>query len=138
MIGYKLPMRLTLLTVLSLTLLTACASASDNNHAFADSTWTFTSIDGAAPASEAAKLRFEDDRIGANVGCNGMGGPWRLEDGRLIAGPLVQTEMYCEGDVWGQEKAIGALLAGAPVLELEGDKLTLKSSGHTAELRRGL
>lgn len=134
--GYKLHMRLTLLTVLPLMLLAACASPNDRSHAFADSTWTFTSIDGVTPASETARLRFENDRIGANVGCNGMGGPWRLEGDRLIAGPLVQTEMYCEGEVWGQEKAIGAMLVGAPVLELEGDRLTLKSSGHTAELRR--
>ena len=94
------------------------------------------SIDGVAPASDKAKLTFEDDSIGANVGCNGMGGPWRVSEGRLIAGPLIQTQMYCEGPVWGQEKAIGALLAGAPELDVANNRLVLKSSGHTAELTR--
>lgn len=82
------------------------------------------------------ELSFEAGRIAVNVGCNGMGGPWRVEDGRLIAGPLAQTEMYCEGPVWQQEQAITALLAGAPRFEIEGDRMALMSSGRSAELRR--
>ena len=117
-------------------LLASCAAANDGPANLADSSWRFVSIDGAAPVSGKAKLTFEDGRIGANVGCNGMGGPWRVEGSRLIAGPLAQTEMFCEGPVWGQEKAIGALLAGAPELKVESDRLMLKSSGHSAELER--
>ena len=65
-----------------------------------------------------------------------MSGAWRTEGERLIAGPLTQTEIYCEGPRWHQEKALGALLAAAPRFALEGDTLTLQSSGHSAELRR--
>ena len=65
-----------------------------------------------------------------------MGGPWRVDGGRLIAGPLVQTQMYCEGPVWDQEKAVGALLAAAPRFSVGGDVMTIESSGHSAELRR--
>jgi heat shock protein HslJ len=121
---------------LSLSLLTACAAAKESHANLGDSTWRFVAIDGAAPVSDKAQLKFEDGRIGATVGCNGMGGPWRVEDGRLIAGPLAQTEMYCEGPVWTQEKAIGALLAGAPEVTVESDRLVLRSSGHSAELER--
>ena len=111
-------------------------TASDHRSDLVDSSWTFTAIDGDAPVSEKARLTFEGDRIGANVGCNGMGGPWRLEGGRLIAGPLVQTQMYCEGPVWDQEKAVGALLAAAPKFGVNGDVMTIESGGHSAELRR--
>ena len=117
-------------------LVAACASAADHRSDLADSSWTFTTIDGDAPVSEKARLTFDGDRIGANVGCNGMGGPWRVDGGRLIAGPLVQTQMYCEGPVWDQEKAVGALLAAAPRFSVGGDVMTIESSGHSAELRR--
>jgi len=115
-------------------LLSACAASSKGQTKLANSSWRFVSIDGAAPVSDKAKLKFEKDRIGATVGCNGMGGPF--ESGRLIAGPLAQTQMYCEGEIWSQEKAIGALLAGAPELHIKTDRLVLKSSGHSAELAR--
>ena len=129
-------MRRVVFIAITLSLLSACAAAKERQANLANSTWRFVSIDGAAPASGKAQLKFDNDRIGANVGCNGMGGPWRVEAGRLIAGPLAQTQMYCDGPVWGQERAIGALLAGAPELSVETDRLVLKSSGHTAELTR--
>lgn len=129
-------MRRVVLAVLPWSLLSACAAANPSQAGLANSTWRFVSIDGAAPVSGKAQLTFEDDRLGANVGCNGMGGPWRLEGKRLIAGPLAQTQMYCEGPVWNQEKAIGALLAGAPEYHVETDRMVLKSSGHSAELQR--
>lgn len=124
------------LPLIPLTLLAACAATPERNSHLANSSWRFVSIDGAAPVSDKAKLDFERDRIGANVGCNGMGGPWRVEAERLIAGPLVQTQMYCEGLVWEQEKAIGALLSAAPEFDLSSDRLILRSSGHSAELQR--
>lgn len=133
-------MRKIVLTITSLGsvfgLATACAAAGDGQGSLANSTWRFISIDGDAPASGQARLTFDKDNMGANVGCNGMGGPWRLENGRLIAGPLAQTQRYCEGPVGEQERAIGALLAGAPEFSVETDRLVLKSSGHSAELRR--
>lgn len=102
----------------------------------AGSLWQFTEIDEAVPASRNARLALEEDRLGANVGCNGMGGPWRIEDGRLIAGPLVQTKMYCQGPVMEQERAVSAMLAGAPRIEVHGRKLVINSSGHSAVLER--
>ena len=136
-VGY-LPdvMRAAVSVLVLLSLLSACAASSKGQTKLANSSWHFISIDGAAPVSDKAKLRFEKDRIGATVGCNGMGGPWRVESGRLIAGPLAQTQMYCEGEIWSQEKAIGALLAGAPEVQVKTDRLVLKSSGHSAELAR--
>lgn len=129
-------MRFNRSVLLPLSLLGACAAPAGEPSQFSQTNWRFVSIDGETPATAEAQLTFEEERIGANVGCNGMGGPWRIEDGRLIAGPLVQTKMFCEGDVWHQEQAVGALLVGAPKVEVEGDTLVLKSSAHHAELTR--
>ncbi|MCB2088814.1 MAG: META domain-containing protein [Sphingomonadaceae bacterium] len=114
----------------------ACATMpSASSPALAGTEWRFTAIDGAAPAvPDRAELRFEADRMGANVGCNGMGGDWRLDGSTLITGPLISTQMYCEGPVWDQERAVSALLAGKPEVQRAGDRLVLTGAGHRAEL----
>lgn len=100
-----------------------------------DTRWHFAAIDGAAPVSPQAVLTFQSGRIGANVGCNGMGGPWRIEGVRLIAGPLISTQMWCEGKM-DQERAVSALLSGSPEVRMSGSRLSLRSGGHSAELVR--
>lgn len=125
-----------LLPLLALTALSACAAAQAGGPAsLTDSQWRFVTIDGAAPVSDKASLAFHKDRLSANVGCNGMGGPWRIEGRRLIAGPLISTKMFCEGRM-EQETAISTLLSGGPGLTVDGDRLTLSSAGHSAELVR--
>lgn len=115
----------------------ACVARPAASERLAESQWRFVTIDGDAPAApDKALLTFEDERLSASVGCNGMGGDWRIEQGRLIAGPLMGTRMYCEGRVWQQEQAISALLVAAPTIEWQGDRLVLRSSGHSAELAR--
>jgi len=103
--------------------------------ALADTRWAFTSIDGAPPLSERAEIRFEANRISATVGCNGMGGTWQLENGRLIGGPYMSTKMWCEG-LMDQEQAVGALLGENPQVTVEGNALILQSATRRAELRR--
>lgn len=121
----------------ALALLPACTMAQSDGLTLGGTAWTITRIDGVAPAAlDKAKLTFEADRIGANVGCNGMGGEYRIEGGRLIAGPLMATRMFCEGRVWDQEQAVGALLAGAPKVARRGETLLLESSGHSLEAVR--
>ncbi|WP_374406089.1 META domain-containing protein [Pelagerythrobacter sp.] len=123
---------------LSLALLTAaCVAHPAASERLTESQWRFVTIDGGSPAvPEKATLTFAEDRLSASVGCNGMGGDWRIEQGRLIAGPLMGTKMFCEGPVWEQEQAVSALLVAAPKLEWDGDRLFLNSSGHSAELER--
>jgi len=116
-------------------LLGGCATAPTGGAGLADTRWTITRIDGAAPVMPAkATMRFEQDRLGANVGCNGIGGDYRVEGNRLIAGPLMATRMFCEGPVWQQEEAVNALLSAAPELLRSGNSLRLTSGGHTLDL----
>lgn len=121
---------------LSALALAGCAAQGEPPHSLAGSTWRFVTIDGSKATSPRATLEFAEDRVGANVGCNSMGGPWRIDQQRLLAGPLAQTEMYCDGPVWQDEVAVSTLLSAAPQFELEGNWLVLRSSGHSAELER--
>jgi heat shock protein HslJ len=112
----------------------ACMTPAGDATPLAGTSWRFTSIDGAPPVAERTSLAF-GDRLTVNAGCNGMSGPWRIEDGRLVAGPLIATRMFCEGKM-GQESAVSALLSGNPTVAVEGDRLTLTASGHSAVLAR--
>lgn len=98
-------------------------------------TWHFTAIDGAAPVGKKAILTFQPGRVGANVGCNGMGADAKLIAGRIVSGPVISTQMYCEG-VMEQERAVGALLGAKPEMTVRGTTMTLRGGGHTAQLRR--
>ena len=129
-------MRSTSFLSISLLLVAGCAATTDSGAEIAGTDWRFIQIDGARPVSGQAKITFRKNRFGASVGCNSMGGDWRVEDDRLIAGPLVQTEMYCAAPLWDQEKAVNALLTSAPLIIVEGDRMTLKSHGRSAELRK--
>ena len=125
------------LTALALFLLAGCPLKTETDDALAGSRWTITAIDGDATADpRKTRLEFKSGQLAANIGCNGISGPWRVENGRLVAGPLIQTEIYCEGPVWQQEKALSALLASAPRIALEEDRLTLLSNGHDARMER--
>jgi heat shock protein HslJ len=96
--------------------------------------WQLTAIDGLAPERpQGARLKFEQTRFSASAGCNAIGGDYRLEGGRMIAGSVMATEMFCEGQVMSQEQAVNALLAGAPQIERQGQRLRLASAGHSLE-----
>ncbi len=96
--------------------------------------WYFTAIDGAAPVGKETSLRLDKGRIGANVGCNGMGADMKIVGGQIIAGPVRSTRMYCRG-VMEQERAVGALLAAKPKVTLRGRMMTLRGGSHSAELQ---
>ncbi|WP_309623015.1 META domain-containing protein [Novosphingobium sp.] len=119
----------------TLPLLAACATAGASPAQLQDTRWAFTSIDGKAPVSSKASLSIEAERVGANAGCNGMGGDLRLTEDKLVTGPIISTQMYCDG-VMEQERAVAGLLDADPVYALKGDKLVLEGGGHRAELKR--
>lgn len=117
--------------------LAACTPPMEPDNVLRDSKWTITAIDGnTLVRPQQASLEFGPRELATNIGCNRISGPWRIEGEHLIAGPLVQTEIYCEGPVWQQEKALSALLASAPTIEVEEDRLMLVSYGHDVRMER--
>ena len=83
-----------------------------------------------------AQVIFRHGEVEVELGCSQMSGPWHLSDERLIAGPLRQKETVCADAAWSQEKAVSALLVATPRLSVSGRVMTLRSSGHEAELNR--
>ena len=99
--------------------------------------WRLVTLDEDQPALPGkARMTLAEDELSATVGCNGLGGPWRIEENRLIAGPLDGTGRYCTGPVWDQERALNALLVAAPTIAYDDGDLVLKSSRHSARLER--
>jgi heat shock protein HslJ/uncharacterized membrane protein len=100
--------------------------------------WTPLTIDN-RPLFQMARARISFDRgnISANVGCNGMGGKYRIERGRLFADNLVGTMMACPPAVMAQDKAFADLLkAGAEIRMLPGERLELVGRRHKATLSK--
>ncbi|MFM5924418.1 MAG: META domain-containing protein [Novosphingobium sp.] len=120
---------------LALLALAACTTTSQATPPLTGSQWTFVTIDGAAPVSSKARLTIEANRIGANVGCNGMGGDLKIEGGRLVSSGIESTLMFCDG-IMEQERAVTDLLGASPRYTIGGDRLVLESAKHRAELRR--
>ncbi|MDP3906953.1 META domain-containing protein [Novosphingobium sp.] len=124
------------LTAIAALSLTACAhAAAPRQTALHDTNWKIVRIDGKAPASERAAIRFTQDRLSATVGCNGQGGTWRIEQGKLVGGPYMSTMMYCDG-LMEQERALADLLGAKPSVDVTGGTLTLRSKDHVIEARR--
>lgn len=119
----------------ALALLGACATASAPAPRMEDTAWRFERIDGAVPVSERARLEFRAERISATVGCNGLGGDWRIEGNRIVTGPFMSTRMFCEG-LMEQERVVSDLLSASPRWRLAGARLELEGAGHRAVLVR--
>ena len=116
--------------------LSACAHAAVPRHAaLHDTNWRIVKIDGKAPASLRAAIRFTRDRISATVGCNGQGGTWAIEQGKLVGGPFMSTMMYCEG-LMEQERTLADVLGAKPTVDVTRGTLTLRSKDHMIEARR--
>lgn len=80
-------------------------------------------------------LSFAADgaNVGAYAGCNHMGGPGRIESGRLVVGEMAMTMMGCDGGRNEQDAWLATLLTGRPTIQLSGDELVLASG--TTEVR---
>ena len=75
-------------------------------------------------AGTTVRISFENGQLGASAGCNSMGGPYRIDGGRLVTGQLAMTEMACEPALMEQDRWVAELL-GASAITLDGGTLTL-------------
>ena len=76
--------------------------------------WRIESIEGRpVRGPRPATIAFNGNRISGHSGCNGFGGSFRFDHGRLIAGPMISTKMACPGPAMAQEQALMRLLRSA-------------------------
>ncbi|WP_392543875.1 META domain-containing protein [Oryzobacter telluris] len=69
------------------------------------------------------RLRFEDDRLAVETGCNVGSGTVEVDDSHLVVGPLMSTMMGCEPPLMEQETWLFAMAAARPKVELSGPYL---------------
>lgn len=112
-----------------------CAGDDDGHKALLGA-WQMQAIDGEHVTGKAARLHFAPARLDARASCKSLDGAWRVDGGRLLAGPLAEKGISCLGPAGEQERALTALLAAAPELSLNADRLVLRSRGHKAEFVR--
>lgn len=100
---------------------------------------TSVTADGAdRPLVPGSRIRLDfrqDGALGAQAGCNSMGGRYRLDGDRLVlTGPLASTQMGCSEPLMQQDTWLAGLLAAGGTLALDGDRLTLTSGGTVLSL----
>lgn len=98
--------------------------------------WRLTSLTGHDPAALAAinrpvVMRFHSDEVSGSSGCNGFGGTYTLEPGRIVFGALMGTMMACPQPAMSIEQAVRKALTGAVPYTLSGDTLTFTSAATT-------
>lgn len=129
-------LRWTLALVAIAVTLAGCAG-NPAESSLAGTQWRVTGIDGKPPVvPQSAHIAFDSAQIKVSIGCNMLGGAYRVDGKRLIAGPFVTTEKACEDRLLRQEAAVNALLESAPLLTHDGARLRLASGGHALELER--
>jgi heat shock protein HslJ len=110
--------------------------ASDAGTPLVGTEWRLTSLTGHDPATLSSinrpvVMRFRRDEVSGASGCNGFGGTYTLEPGRVVFGPLMGTMMACPQPAMSIEQAVRKALTGAVSYTLTGDTLTFISGATT-------
>lgn len=74
----------------------------------------------------------EKSRVGANAGCNSLGGRYAIEGGKLVITDAMQTEMACPGRL-EQEAWYTKFLTASPSITVDGNNLVLEGGGVRIE-----
>jgi heat shock protein HslJ len=85
------------------------------------------------PLVEGSRIRLalDEGSVGADAGCNHLGGTYEMDGDRLVVAGLAGTEMGCDpAALMDQDSWLANLLTAGPVVAVEGDRLTL-TSGDT-------
>lgn len=114
-------------------------TTSDTGGQFVGRTYVSTDVsDGGqdkelVPGSQLS-LTFAADGISASAGCNSMSASGGIQEGVLVLGDLVSTEMACDPALMEQEQWWAALLASQPQVRVGDRELTLIGSGGTVAM----
>lgn len=77
------------------------------------------------------RLTFDGATVGASLGCNSLGGAYRIDGDALVVDEgLSMTEMGCDPERHEQDEWFAGLLTARPTLAVSGDTLTV-TAGDT-------
>ena len=95
--------------------------------------------EGGAPKALVAgtriALRFSEADVSASAGCNGLGGTYRIDLGKLLYESGGQTLKGCEPLLQAQDEWLVDFLDSDPTITLIGNDLTLDSGARSIHLR---
>lgn len=80
-------------------------------------------------------LTFIDDRIGANLGCNGLGGTYAVDGDVLVVSELSMTEMGCDPARHDQDEWFAGLLTSRPIVGFADSVVTLDAGDTVVRLQ---
>ena len=125
-----------LVLIVLTTSLAACSTAAPN---LADREFLSVEVSegGAAKALVAGtriSLRFSAADLGANAGCNSLGGTYRIDVGKLQYEPGGQTLMGCEPGLEAQDAWLVGFLSSDPMIVLSGNELLLTNGATSIRL----
>jgi heat shock protein HslJ len=95
------------------------------------------SVDGhTLVAGTQVRLSFERREMRAVAGCNMLGAPYDVDDGRLVVrgDGMSMTDMGCDPPRHAQDEWLARFLQASPSIELVGDELTLSTADATLHL----
>lgn len=103
------------------------ASASSTPHPLQNVTWVFNNINGqASPEKPRLFIKFSEDAVSGNAGCNQFTGSYRIKDSELTLGPLAATLRACVPGLDATEHALLSILNDVNTFEInEESTLTL-------------
>ena len=129
--------------LLALSVPTACGSETEPPTAgrsdgaglagLADRTFVSTQVSGhrLVPGSP-VRLTFTTESVGAQAGCNSLSGAASVSGGVLVTDAVAMTEMACPEPRMAQDTWLAEFLGSAPQVTLDGDRLTLTTTGADA------
>lgn len=123
-------MKKTLIVLLTLVVLTACAGGEGSPSI--EGQWKLISYGPASEQIPAApdvetSIEFKDGQMSGDVGCNGFGGDYKVAGDQIEFGPVMSTMMYCE-EIAEQESSTLAVFQETAGFVLDGDTLTITSA----------
>src|SRR5689334_15413916 len=113
--GGKSVMYLRCLVAAVVWLVAACASAKPPVDALAGRAFLLESSVGAELLADAGvSLRFHKDGLSLQADCNTMSATYKVSDGRLVIGDLMETAMGCDPERHARDAFLGKLIASKP------------------------
>ena len=128
--------RVALVAAILATTLGACAAAAPalNDREFLSVGVTEGGAPKALVAGTRITLRFSEADVGANAGCNSLGGTYRIELGKLVYEAGAQTAMGCDPPLEAQNAWLIEFLASNPTITLVGNDLRLDNGAISIHL----
>ena len=125
-------MKKILIGLLVIFVLSACTGGSSVS---VEGQWKLVSYNQTAAVPDVeTSIEFKDGQMSGNVGCNGFGGEYSVDDDAITFGPVMSTMMFCEGPVGDQEMTTLAVFQETATFVVDGNVMTVTSADGNSSI----